>query len=116
MFGWLRPVFALLARFGPWVVLAAILFLVGVILSLLGAVFGFTLDDVDRWLEGHSSWIAAAGDILFRIACGIVLLICVLGVASPFLDRKDPDRPGLGCVFLALLVGYFAWTGMTMAF
>jgi hypothetical protein len=113
MFGWLRPIFALLARFGPWVMLAAILFLAGILLTLVGTIFGFSLDDVDRWFDAHGSWFGAIGDILFRLACGLVLLICVLGVASPFIDRKNPERPGLGCVFLALLVGYFAWIGMT---
>ena len=69
MFGWLRPVFAILGRFGPWVMLAAILFLIGLVLSLIGLVFGFSLDDVDVWLGAHSSWLTAIGDILFRIAC-----------------------------------------------
>jgi hypothetical protein len=115
MFGWLRPVFALLARFGPLVVLAATLFLIGVLLTLLGTIFGFSLDDVDRWLDNHSSWLTAIGDVLFRIACGFVLLICVLGVLAPVIDRKNPERPGWGCAFLGLLVGYFAWTGMTMS-
>ena len=44
-----------------------------------------------------------------------MLLICVLGVLSPIIDRKNPERPGFGCVFMALLVGYFAWVGMTMS-
>ena len=114
MFGWLRPVFAILGRFGPWVMLAAILFAAGILLALLGGIFGFSLADVDAWLKNHGSWFTAIGDILFRIACAGVLLVCVLGVASPFIDRKNPEQLGFGCAFLALIIGYFAFVGVFM--
>lgn len=114
MFGWLRPVFALLARFGPWMVLAAILFLVGIVLTLLGAVFGFSLDDVDLWLEAHGGFFNAVGNLLFRIGCGFVFLLCLFLALSPLLYRRDKseERPGWGCALLAIPVGYFAWIGM----
>ena len=118
MFGWLRPIFALLARFGPWVVLAAILFLIGIVLTLLGLVFGFDLTDVDLWLEAHGGFFSAVGNLLFRIVCGFVFLLCVFVALAPLLFRndQDADRPGWGCALAAIPVGYFAWIGMTMRY
>jgi uncharacterized membrane protein len=108
MFGWLRFLFIL----GPWVALAATLFLVGIVLVLLG----FDLARVDDWLAGHSSWFTATGDVLLRIVCLVVLLVCGLAVLSPVIDRKNPERLGYGCAFLALIVGYFAFAGLFLRY
>lgn len=95
MFGWLGPVFALLARFGPWVVLAAVLLLTGIVLALLGAVFGFSLDDVDIWLAAHGGLFNAAGSLLFRIGCGLVLLLCAATLLGAIFARRTPESgPG----------------------
>jgi hypothetical protein len=111
MFSLLRPVFALLTRFGPWVMLAATLFLIGVVLTLLGAVFGFSLADVDVWLEAHGGFFNAAGKLLLRTFFGLILLLCVYVILSPILFRKEKDGAGLGCILLAIPVGYFCWIG-----
>ncbi len=116
MFDWLRPVFALLARFGPWVLLAAFLFLVAVVLTLLGLVFGFDLTDVDAWLEARGGFFNAAGLLFFRIACGLVFLLCLFALVAPFLFRAEENgdgKRGWGCALIAIPVGWFAWSGMT---
>lgn len=105
MFGCL----GIFGRLGPWVLLGAFFFIVGAVLVLLG----FDLDAVDRWFE-RQSWIEIVASLLFRAVCGFVLLICVVVVIAAIFDRKNPERPPLGCLLLALPVGYFAWIGMTM--
>ncbi|HYD13878.1 MAG TPA: hypothetical protein VEC11_13600 [Allosphingosinicella sp.] len=110
--------FRLLSRFGPWVLLAAFLFVTGLVLALLGLLLGFDLGDVDAWLEAQGGVLNAVGVLLLRILCGIVLLLCVLALVAPFFWRKDKDadRPGWGCALLAIPVGWFAWVGMTMSY
>ena len=88
--------------------LVLVLFLVGLVLVLLG----FDLGDVDRWLEANGGWIEAIADLLFRAVCAVILLICLFMIASAIFARRSPDRPGFGCAFLALIVGYFAWFGV----
>jgi len=142
MFGWLGPLFRLIGRFGPIVLICAFIFLVGVLLSLLGWAFGFTLDDVDAWLAAHSSWITAAADVLFRLGCFFVLLCCAVVVVGAVHGKLRPGRrdleappaqpvpvpgfrpetpagekpPGLGCALAALVVGYFAFVGTFMRY
>jgi uncharacterized membrane protein len=85
-----------------------IFFIIGALLMLLG----FDLADVDRWIEAQGGWLDAVGTFLFRAACGLVLLLCVLAILGALFDRKNPERPGIGCAVLALVVGYFAWFGL----
>ena len=85
-----------------------ILFLIGLVLVLLG----FDLGDVDRWLEANGGWIEAIASLAFRAVCLGVLLLCLFMIGSAVFARKSPDRPGFGCAFLALVVGYFAWFGL----
>ena len=86
-----------------------IFFLIGLALVLLG----FDLGDVDRWLEAHGGWIEAVADLLFRAVCAGILLLCLFMIGGAIFDRRNPERPGLGCAFLALIVAYFAWFGVT---
>jgi hypothetical protein len=85
-----------------------VLFLVGLVLVLLG----FDLNAVDAWIDAQGGWLDAVGTFLFRLACGIVLLICAVAVLGAIFDRKNPEKPGLGCALLALIAGYFAWFGV----
>jgi len=139
--GLFRIYFAIAARFGPWVLLAAFLFLAGIVLTLLGKVFGFTLADVDRWLNSHSNWFTAVGDIAIRLVCFFVLVCCVVVVIAavhglvrparkrdlevppipipgfkPEADRDAEKPPGIGCALVALLVGYFAFVGTFVSY
>lgn len=142
--GLFRIYFAIAARFGPWVLLAAFLFLVAIVLTILGKLFGFTLADVDRWLDTHSSWFTAVADVLFRLGCFFVLVICAVVVVGavhgkfsrrgrdlvtppeappipipgfkPEADRDAEKPPGLGCAFVALIIGYFAFVGTFMRY
>ena len=85
-----------------------VFFLIGVVLVLLG----FNLGNIDLWLEAHGGWIAAIGSLLFRAVCALVLLLCLFMIGGALFDRRNPERPGLGCAILALVVGYFAWFGV----
>lgn len=84
-------------------------FLVGLILLLLGV----GLEDADVWLDAQTGWLDLVGTLLFRAFSGMLLLICVLAVIGGVVDRANPDRPGIGCMIGALIVGYFAWFGLT---
>ncbi|WP_395611991.1 hypothetical protein [Allosphingosinicella sp.] len=72
--------------------LAAFLFLAGIVLTLLGKVFGFTLADVDRWLNSHSNWFTAVGDITIRLVCFFVLVCCVVVVIAAVHGLVRPAR------------------------
>ena len=112
MFGWIGGLWRFLLGFGavaPWLLLSFLLFAVGLILVLLG----FDLDDVDRWIEAQGGWLDAVFSFLFRAASGLMMLICAVTVGSAIFDRKNPERPGVGCALLALVVSYFAWFGLT---
>jgi len=111
MFGWIGGLWRLTARMGPagpWLFLTAMLFLFALGATLLG----FELGDIDRWLEAQSGWLDAVFSLLFQAVCGLVLLLCVGAFIAFLFDRKNPDRPGVGSLLLALVVGYFAWFGM----
>lgn len=108
------------------------LFVVGSILNLLG----FDLARFDLWLDDHADLFDAVGSTLFRVFCGGILALCAFGVlgglwqkfvaprarmgdAADFVpDEAATEVPeeeplGWGCMLVALVVGYFAWVGMT---
>ncbi len=77
---------------------------IGVILVVLGAVFGFSLDDVDIWLDRQGGWMSFVGAILIqKVLMAIVLLACVLIVIGLVFFR-DNEAPGWGKTILVLLV------------
>jgi hypothetical protein len=86
-----------------------IFFLVGLVLMLLG----FDLGKVDAWIDAQGGWLDAVGSFLFRAACGLVILLCLFMIGGAIFDRKNPERPGIGCAALAIVVAYFAWFGVT---
>lgn len=119
--------------FGPWIFLAVLLFIIGLVLTLLG----FDLAQVDLWLEAHGGTFNAIGTVLFRLFCALVLFFCVLLVALSLwthgtrLHRKffkaeelsvtkrkraAADEAPLGCFGMGAVVvlGYFAFFGAFM--
>lgn len=106
----LAGILGLTARIGGPIVAVTLLFFV---LAMVLVLSGFDLGEVDAWLE-RTELIEGIVDIGMRILCGLILLLCLLMIWAFFFDRKSADRPGFGCLILALIVGYFAWFGMTM--
>ena len=100
------------------------------------------LAKVDVWLAAHNGWLLFIGDILFRLVCGLVLLLCGLCIASltkglrfappplpqplplaekagrrrmPTTPAKIPKRNVAGKVLgilVCLIIGYFAFIGV----
>lgn len=86
-----------------------IFFLIGLVLTLLG----FSLGDVDNWLDARSDRIDSIASFMFRMLCGFVILLCGFAIYSSLFDRKEPERVGgFGCAVLAAIVAYFAWFGV----
>jgi hypothetical protein len=85
-----------------------IFFLVGLGLLLLG----FSLGDLDRWIDANADWLDAGATLLFRLVCALVILVCAFTIYGALFDRKNSERPGIGCAIIALLVAYFAWFGV----
>jgi hypothetical protein len=83
-------------------------FLIGLVLVLLGV----DLAAVDRWIDRQLVWLEPAASLLFRILSGLVMLLCAFMLGWALLGRDEPERPGIGCSLVALIVAYFAWFGM----
>ena len=126
---------------GP-VVVSTFLFFVFVVVGLVLTALGFDLAKVDVWLAAHNGWLLFIGDILFRLVCGLVLLLCGLCIASltkglrfappplpqplplsekagrrrmPTTPAKIPKRNVAGKVLgilVCLIIGYFAFIGV----
>jgi hypothetical protein len=77
---------------------------IGLILTALGGVFGFTLVDVDVWLGRQSGWMRLVGAILIQKVLMAVVLIACLAIAAVLLFFRDEDAPGWGKTILALMV------------
>jgi hypothetical protein len=93
--------------------LVLFLFLIFFIIGLALMLLGFDLGDVDRWIDAQGGWLDAVGSALFRVASGLILLLCLFMIGGAIFDRKSAERPGIGCALLAVVVGYFAWFGIT---
>lgn len=93
---------------GLFIFLCLVFFLIGLVLVLLG----FDLGAIDAWIEAHGGWLDAVGTILFRIVCGLVVLLAGFTIWGAIFGRNDPNRPGLGCAIGAIIIGYFAWFGV----
>lgn len=86
-----------------------IFFLIGLVLVLLG----ISLGDVDALIEAQAGRIDAVASFLFRAVCGLVILLCLFMIGGAIFDRNNPERPGVGCALVAVVVAYFAWFGVT---
>jgi hypothetical protein len=86
-----------------------IFFLVGLVLML----FGFNIGRLDALIDAQAGRIDAVASFLFRIVCGLVILLCLFTIGTAVFGRKNPERPGVGCALVAVLVAYFAWFGVT---
>lgn len=89
---------------GGLLFLVLLFFVIGVIMTALGAVFGFSLDDVDRWIDAQGGWMRVVGAFLIqKVLMAIVLLVCV-SIAVVLVFFRDKDAPGWGKTILALMV------------
>lgn len=82
---------------------------------IIGAVLvaaGFDLNDVERWLDAQGGWLDAVGTVIFKALLVFVLLICAFTVLGALFDRRNPDRPGIVQALFALIVAWFAWSGL----
>jgi hypothetical protein len=118
-----------------FIALFSLFLMIGIPFYVAGLIFGFDgLGMLDRLEERHGGQIATAGDLLFRVASGLVLLICMTGVylvirdqigkwrrrrsekfiASPRrIEAAEKEKPaGCGCLVVSIIVGYFAWFGL----
>lgn len=78
---------------------------IGIILTVLGAMFGFSLMDVDRVIDAAAPSLDFIGKVLIqKVLMAIVLLICIGVAVSLLFFRKSEDTPGWGKTILALLV------------
>jgi hypothetical protein len=84
-------------------------FLTGLALVLLG----FSLGELDALIDAQGNRIDRVAGFLFRAACGLVILTCLVTIGAAIFDRDSPERPGVGCALLAIVLAYFAWFGVT---
>lgn len=96
----------------PASALVLFLFLIFFIVGLVLMALGFDLGEVDAWIDAQGGWLDAIFSFLFRVVSGLVILLCLLMIGGAIFDRKNPERPGIGCALLAVVVAYFAWFGM----
>lgn len=84
---------------------------IGLVLVILGSVFGFTLEEtfvgVDAWLALAGPSMDLVGKLALRVVLAIMLVVCVFGAWSVLRDRFGRNRgarPGWGKTILLLLV------------
>ena len=90
---------------GGLLFLVLLFFFIGLVLTVLGAVFGFTLADVDRVIDGAAPTLDFIGKVLLqKVLMAIILLICVGSAVALVFFRKGEEMPGWGKTILLLLV------------
>lgn len=90
---------------GGLLFLVLLFFFIGLVLTVLGAVFGFTLADVDRVIDGAAPTLDFIGKVLIqKVLMAIILLICVGSAVALVFFRKGEEMPGWGKTILLLLV------------
>jgi hypothetical protein len=83
------------------------LFMLFTLIGVLLLMFGFDLDQVDRWLDAQGGWLDLVGSIAFRGLIWFIFLMCVVLILGWAFDRKNPDRPGWGMALGAAIVAWF---------
>src|SRR5690606_24301026 len=90
---------------GGLLFLVLLFFFIGLVLTVFGAVFGFTLADVDRVIDGAAPTLDFIGKVLIqKVLMAIILLICVASAVALVCFRKGEEMPGWGKTILLLLV------------
>jgi len=90
---------------GGLLFLVLLFFFIGLVLTVFGAVFGFTLADVDRVIDGAAPTLDFIGKVLIqKVLMAIILLICVASAVALVFFRKGEEMPGWGKTILLLLV------------
>lgn len=90
---------------------------IGFILTVVGWVFGFDLNDVDVWLDAQGGWMDVVGTFLIQKALmAVVLLFCVVGAFALLID-EDSRKLGnwwrtILLLLLCLFVGYCSTVNM----
>ncbi len=87
---------------GGLLFLVLVFFFIGLVLTVLGWVFGFDLNDVDLWIDGQTPWMEVVGAFLIqKVLMGFVLLMCI-GVAIALV--MDAEERALRNLFRTVLV------------
>ena len=82
----------LLSPFRGAVWLYVVLFLFFFAVGAVALLCGFSLGDVDNWLDANGGWIETIGSLLFRLFCAFVLLMCAAIVAVCVYEGIDGIR------------------------
>lgn len=87
---------------GGLLFLVLVFFFIGLVLTVLGWVFGFDLNDVDVWIDGQTPWMEVVGAFLIqKVLMGFVLLMCI-GIAIALV--MDAEERALRNLFRTVLV------------
>jgi len=96
---------------GGLLFLVLVFFFIGLVLTVLGWVFGFDLNDVDVWIDGQTPWMEVVGAFLIqKVLMGFVLLMCIGIAIALVMDAEERALRNLLRTVLVLLlclaVGY----------
>lgn len=96
---------------GGLLFLVLVFFFIGLVLTVLGWVFGFDLNDVDVWIDGQTPWMEVVGAFLIqKVLMGFVLLMCIGMAIALVMDAEERALRNLFRTVLVLLlclaVGY----------
>src|SRR5262245_40079038 len=93
---------------GGLLFLFLLFFSMGVVLVVLGSIFGFDLTDVDAWLAVQGPWMDFVGKLLIqKVLMAIVLLFCIIGAAALIMDLKGSNLMSIAKILLMLLACLF---------
>lgn len=92
------------------------LFFIFFLISLAWVLLGGDLETLDTFATAQGGWLSVLGSWLLRLFWGLVLLACA-GVGAALLFGRGPgERFSILGFLAALVIGYFAWIGVTMSY